>query len=156
MFSFTFWMRMKKPEVENKKFKSFFGKTALIVDDIEINREIVMAILESTQMQFVCAANGREAVEIFTSDPGKFDIILMDINMPEMDGVEATRRIRDMEVPEGRSVPIIAITANTNPEDVEKYFAAGMADHIGKPVDFDEVLGKISFHLKNASSQGKL
>ncbi|MCL2479447.1 MAG: response regulator, partial [Treponema sp.] len=147
-FSFVFKSRMKAPEIEIS-LESFRGRTILLVDDIELNREIVMAIFESTQMEFVSAVNGREAVEIFSADPGKFDIILMDINMPEMDGVEATRRIRSLGIPEGTKIPIIAMTANTNPEDVRNYYAAGMTDHIGKPADFDEVLKKINFHLSH-------
>ena len=147
-FSFTFRAQIKPHEAEKETIVSFQGKTMLLVDDIEINREIVMAILEKTQIQFVCAANGIEAVEIFRSDPGKFDIVLMDINMPEMDGVEAVRRIRALGVKEGTCVPIIAMTANTNPEDVEHYLESGMTDHIGKPADFDEILHKINLHLR--------
>ena len=147
-FSFTFLAQKKTPEAETVSTGSFSGKTTLLADDIEINREIIMAILEETQMQFVCAVNGREAVEIFKSDPKKFDIILMDINMPEMDGMEAARRIRALGTEEGSRVPIIAITANTSPDDVKKYFEAGITDHIKKPADFDEVLKKINLHLK--------
>jgi len=86
--------------VETEKPASFIGKTTLLADDVEINREIVMALLEETQMQFVCAVNGREAVEIFFGQSGvKFDLILMDINMPEMDSVGATLRIRALSAP---------------------------------------------------------
>ncbi|MCL2877303.1 MAG: response regulator [Acidobacteria bacterium] len=147
-FSFTFRAQMKASEFETGKLLSFSGKTALLVDDIEINREIVMTMLEETRMQFVCARNGREAVEIFTSDPGKFDVILMDINMPKMDGVEATRRIRALDAPEGARVPIIAITANTGQDDIKNYFAVGMTDHIKKPTNFEEVLRKINLHIR--------
>ena len=149
-FSLTFQTQIKAPEAESETLTSFSGKTTLLVDDVEINREIVMAILEDTKMEFVCAVNGREAVDIFSSDPKKFDIIFMDINMPEMDGVEATSRIRSLGA-EGSKVPIIAITANTSPDDVKKYFDAGMTDHIKKPADFDEVLYKINLHLKKKS-----
>ena len=128
--------------------KSLSGKTMLLVDDIEINREIVMGILEDTQIQIVCASSGREAVETFTSTPGKFDVILMDINMPEMDGVEATRRIRALKAPEGARVPIIAMTANITPDDVKKFLAAGMTDHLVKPADFEEILRRINSHIK--------
>ncbi|MCL2833660.1 MAG: response regulator [Treponema sp.] len=155
-FRFTFSARIKIPDAEIS-LSSFYGKTVLLVDDIELNREIVMATFEAARMKFVCAVNGREAVELFTSDPLKFDVILMDINMPEMDGVEATRRIRvfedEMEKkdPAGtnpvKRIPIIAMTANTNPDDVKNYFIAGMTDHIGKPADFDEVLRKINLYI---------
>ena len=147
-FSFTFKIQTTAPKSDAEALASFSGKTMLLVDDIDINREIVMAILEETQIKFVCAANGREAVEIFTSDPNKIDIILMDINMPEMDGMEATRRIRTHSTSKGTNVPIIALTANTNPEDAEKFLAAGMTDHIRKPADFEEIFRKINVHIK--------
>ena len=148
MFSFTFLPQINMPGSETEIPASFSGKTMLLVDDIDINREIVMGILEKTQIQFLCAVNGREAVDIFTADPKKIDIILMDINMPEMDGMEATRRIRTLGMNEGTHVPIIALTANTNQEDVEKYLAAGMTDHIGKPANFEEIFRKINTHTK--------
>ena len=146
-FSFTFRAR-RKPSDQHATGTSvsFFGKTALLVDDMEINREILMALLEETHMHFVCAANGREAVEAYAANPKKFDLILMDINMPLMDGVEATRRIRDLG-PEGARVPIIAMTANTNSGEVRRYLAAGMTDHLGKPADFGEIVRKINLYI---------
>jgi CheY-like chemotaxis protein len=78
----------------------------------------------------------------------KYDIILMDINMPEMDGLEATRRIRSLGTPEGEQVPIISITANTDPDEIKIYTAAGMTDHVGKPIDYDEVVQKIKKYIK--------
>ena len=146
-FSFTFRALRKTPEPEKATSSTFSGKTALLADDIEINRDIIMAILEDTQMQFVCAENGREVAEIFEADQKKFDVILMDINMPVLDGVGAARRIRALDTPEAKRVPIIAVTANTTPEDIKSYYAAGMNDHIKKPVDFDEVIRKISTHI---------
>jgi len=146
-FSFTFPARMKLLDTKTAASASLSGMTMLLVDDIEINREIVMAILEETQIQFVCAANGSEAVEIFKSNPAKFNIILMDINMPEMDGTEATRQIRALGTKEGTRVPIIALTANTSSENVKNYLAAGMTDHIGKPAVFDEIIRKINLYI---------
>jgi len=143
-FTFTFKTRINLNKREAELPASFAGKTALLADDIEINREVVMALLEKTRMQFICAGTGREAVELFSSDPKKINLILMDINMPEMDGVEATRRIRALGAPEGSRVPIIAVTANTNPDDVEKYIAAGMNAHVQKPADCNEIIRKIS------------
>ena len=127
--------------------ESFSGKTALVADDIEINREIVMGILEDTGMTFTCAVNGREAVELFAAEPDKYDVILMDINMPEMDGVEATRRIRALNAPEGACVPIFAVTANTSKEEITNYLEAGMNEHIGKPMDHDELIRKMSMYI---------
>ena len=146
-FSFTFPAGIRKMESGEDIPVTFAGRTALLADDIEINREIVMAILEGTQLKFMCAENGLEAVEIFKSDPKNIDIILMDINMPEMDGVEATRRIRSCGA-EGAVVPIITITANTSQEELKRYFEAGMNDHIRKPTDSDEIKRKLNMYLK--------
>jgi len=145
-FSFTFKVQTGQPDIEAEP-PSFAGNTILLADDIEINREIIMALLEDTQMQLVYAVNGSEAVEIFKASPSKYDIILMDINMPEMDGVEATRRIRSLDISEAATVPIIAISANTSPEEVESYLSAGMTDHLGKPADFEKIMRMISQYV---------
>ncbi len=127
--------------------RRFPGKSLLLVEDIDINREIVTTILEDTDLLIDCATNGREAVEMFAADPSRYDIIFMDVHMPEMDGLEATRRIRAMEIPQALRVPIVAMTANVFREDIEKCLQAGMNDHIGKPVDFDELFGKLEKYL---------
>jgi CheY-like chemotaxis protein/two-component sensor histidine kinase len=147
-FAFTVKTRLKAPETEDEGPICLDGKTALVVDDVVINREIVMAMLEGTGLQIECAENGREALDIFTSTPDKFDVILMDINMPEMDGVEATKRIRALD--SGARVPIIAMTANILMSEVDSYLAAGMNDHIGKPLDIEDVIGKLSTYLRNS------
>ena len=126
---------------------SFEGKTALLAEDVEINREIVLAMLEDTKLAIDCAEDGNEAFEAFKANPGKYDIIFMDMQMPEVDGLEATRRIRASGIPEGAKVPIIAMTANVFREDIEKCLEAGMNDHIGKPIDFDELMQKIKKYL---------
>ena len=143
-FSFTFTAQIKEPAQKDKDMPSLSGLQVLLVDDVEINREIVMATLEDTGMVFLSAENGREAVEMFSRDPARFGLILMDINMPEMDGVEATRRIRSLGIPEGLRVPIFAMTANSSPADLRTYLEAGMTDHIGKPIDFETLIEKIS------------
>ena len=148
-FAFTFEAHIKKLVGKVDNAVTLNGKTALLVDDLEMNREIVMATLEDTGMNFICASNGLEAVEFFKADPKKYDVILMDINMPEMDGLEATRRIRSLGIPKGTQIPIISITANTNPDEIKTYVAAGMTDHIGKPIDYDEVVRKIKKHILN-------
>ena len=135
---------------------SLAGSTVLLADDVDINREIIMGILEDTELQFVCAENGCEAVEKFEADPSAFNIILMDINMPEMDGVEATRRIRSLEVPEAETVPIIAVTANTSPEEVESYLSAGMTDHLGKPADFEKMMRMITRYISGKQKVGDI
>jgi CheY-like chemotaxis protein len=125
----------------------FAGRRILLVEDVEINREIVMCLLEPTQLEVDCAENGIEAVRMFTAAPHKYDMIFMDIQMPEMDGYEATRRIRALDVPEAKTVPIVAMTANVFREDVEKCLNAGMNDHVGKPIDFEEVLNHLRSYL---------
>jgi hemerythrin-like metal-binding protein len=86
-------------------------------------------------------------VEIFTKNPEKYDMIFMDVQMPEVDGYEATRRIRALNIPQASSIPIVAMTANVFREDIEKALEAGMNDHVGKPLDLDEVLAKLRKYL---------
>ncbi|MDR1530571.1 MAG: response regulator [Clostridiales bacterium] len=119
---------------------NFAGHSVLIAEDVEINREIVMALLEPTLIEIDWAENGAEAVRMFTAAPEKYDMIFMDVQMPEMDGYEATRRIRALDVPKAASVPIVAMTANVFREDIEKCMAAGMDSHVGKPIVLEEVL----------------
>ena len=115
----------------------FSGMRALLADDIEINRVIVMEMLSETGMEIAEARNGIEAVEIFKSAPaGYFDLIFMDVQMPEMDGYEATAKIRNMDRPDAKTVTIIAMTANALKADVENALKAGMEGHIAKPIDF--------------------
>jgi CheY-like chemotaxis protein len=135
-------------QADDGKPISFAGKTALLVDDVEINREIIMAMIEDTGIKIECAGNGREALELFSADPGKFDIILMDINMPVMDGVEATQRIRALATPGSDQVPILAMTANVLTDEVENYKAVGINDHIGKPVNFDVLINLLRKYLR--------
>jgi len=146
-FSCTFKMQAGRQSIEDETEMFFGDYTMLLVDDIDINREIIMAILEETQMQFVCAANGREAVDIFKASPSQYDIIFMDINMPEMDGVEATRHIRSLDIPEAAAVPIIAVSANMSMGEVENYLSAGMTDYLGKPADFEKIMRMITLYL---------
>jgi signal transduction histidine kinase/DNA-binding response OmpR family regulator len=123
----------------------FAGRRILLVEDVEINREIVMTLLEPTGPEIDCAVNGAEAVRVFARAPLKYDIIFMDIQMPEMDGYEATRRIRALEAENGagRRTPIVAMTANVFKEDIERCLDAGMDSHVGKPLDFEEVLDRL-------------
>ncbi|MDR0696455.1 MAG: response regulator [Christensenellaceae bacterium] len=136
---------------ENAKLTSdhdcFDGFKLLLVEDVEINREIVIALLEPTSLQIECAENGAQAVEMYLKEPDKYDIIFMDIQMPEMDGYEATALIRESDTARGKSIPIIAMTANVFREDVEKCIVAGMDAHVGKPLDFEEVLATLRKYL---------
>jgi signal transduction histidine kinase len=127
----------------------FEDRRGLLVEDVEINREVVLAMLEPTRMAFDCAENGVEAVRLYRGSPDRYDLIFMDVQMPEMDGCEASRRIRAIETVEspGKRIPIIAMTANVFREDIEKCLAAGMDDHIGKPLDPEEVMNKLRKYL---------
>jgi hemerythrin-like metal-binding protein len=118
----------------------FKGYHMLLAEDIDINREIVLALLEPTEVEIDCAENGAEALQMFSDNPERYDMIFMDVQMPEMDGYEATRRIRALGTPAAALIPIVAMTANVFREDVEKCLAVGMNGHVGKPLDFEEVL----------------
>ncbi|MDR2196788.1 MAG: response regulator [Coriobacteriales bacterium] len=130
---------------------AFEGFRILLVEDIEVNREIVIALLEPTRIAIETAENGLEALETFEADQEGFDLIFMDVQMPLMDGLEATRKIRALDTPAARKVPIIAMTANAFREDVETCLSSGMNGHIGKPIDFSEVLATLSRYLKKRS-----
>jgi CheY-like chemotaxis protein len=121
----------------------FAGRRILLAEDVEINREIVLALLGPTTLAIDCAENGAEAVRMFEDAPALYDMIFMDVQMPEMDGYEATRRIRSLDVPQAKAVPIVAMTANVFREDIERCLAAGMNDHVGKPLDLETVLKKL-------------
>jgi|GEM_PF-1454627 len=125
----------------------FSNHTILLAEDIEINREIVLALLEPTCIHIDCAENGVQAITRFKAAPEKYSLIFMDIQMPEMDGFEATLSIRALNVPQAKTVPIIAMTANVFREDIDKCMESGMNGHVGKPLDFDEVIGQLRKHL---------
>ena len=130
----------------------FAGHCILLAEDVEINREIALALLEPTKLKIDCAVNGAEAVRLFSESPGKYEVIFMDIQMPEMHGYEATRRIRALETQSydrnlHKQIPIIAMTANVFKEDIDKSLEAGMTSHIGKPLDFNIVLEKLQTYL---------
>ncbi|MDR0331148.1 MAG: response regulator [Chitinispirillales bacterium] len=131
----------------------FTGKKLLLAEDVEINREIMVSLLEETEIIIDCAKNGLEAVEMISEDVDKYDIVLMDVQMPKMDGLEATRRIRAMDAPRLRGLPIIAMTAHVFKSDIDECAKAGMNDHIGKPIDIEDVLEKLRKHLGGGNGQ---
>ena len=139
-------------ETDSDIYGIFEGFHVLLAEDIDINREIVLTLFEPTLLKIDCAVNGKEAVRMFSESPEKYDMVLMDLQMPEMDGVEATQCIRALGVDNAEKVPIIAMTANVFREDIEKCLAAGMNDHIGKPLNFDEVLNKLRIYLQKANN----
>jgi len=125
----------------------FVGKSILLAEDIEINREILIALLDGTEIVIDCAENGEEALEMVEADPLKYDIIFMDMQMPKMDGLEATRRIRALPALEDHRIPIIAMTANVFKDDIEACLEAGMDDHLGKPLDIVRVIDILHQYL---------
>ncbi|GHV94832.1 hypothetical protein AGMMS50293_11520 [Spirochaetia bacterium] len=139
--------RPQEVSARDEKITRLDGYHILLAEDVDINREIVQALLEPTGLYIECAKNGVEAVEMFTKKPDGYDIVFMDVQMPEMDGYEATRRIRALDFQKAKEIPIIAMTANVFREDIDRCLAAGMNDHVGKPLDFDEVLSKLKTWL---------
>ena len=112
------------------------GMRFLCAEDNEINAEILQLLLESRGAYCRVCSNGREIVDVFADvKPGDFDMILMDVQMPVMDGLEAASRIRNGENPLGKTIPILAMTANAFLEDMQKSKEAGMDEHLSKPVD---------------------
>ena len=135
---------------EDKNFENLFkGKKILLTEDNELNREIAVELLKEEGFILDTAEDGTIAVEkMRTAKPGQYDLILMDIQMPIMDGYEATRQIRKLENPETANIPIVAITANAFEEDRQKALEAGMNEHVSKPIDLERLLEVLKNVLK--------
>ncbi|NPT56091.1 response regulator, partial [Paraburkholderia elongata] len=118
----------------------------LLAEDVEVNRVLVTKMLHTQGYQVVAVETGEQALAAATDED--FDLILMDVNMPVMDGMEATRRIRTLPAPRGR-VPILALTANVLPEDLLRYQAAGMTTTITKPIDWQRLFGAMAHYGQN-------
>ncbi|MDR1093840.1 MAG: response regulator [Clostridiales bacterium] len=153
---FSFELRLKESApipreekiLENAEGK-FAGKRVLLVDDVEINRMIVSSLLEPTGVQIDEAADGADALERFAESlPGTYDIILMDIQMPAMDGYAASEAIRACGHPDAQTVPIIALTANAFKDDIDRAIAHGMNAHIAKPVEYEKLIEIFFKYLK--------
>lgn len=129
-------VRIKK----NEKGIEFIGKKVLLVEDNELNQEIAQAILSEAGFKIEIAADGIEAVEkVEQSVPGQYDVILMDVQMPRMNGYEATKHIRGMKDKSKANIPIVAMTVNAFEEDKKAALAAGMNAHIAKPIEVDKL-----------------
>jgi CheY-like chemotaxis protein len=119
----------------------FSGKRVLLAEDVDTNQMIATALLEEVGFQVEIAADGKQAVEMMDkAEPGYYDIILMDIQMPNMDGYEATKLIRAMDDKTKANIPIAAVTANAFGEDKEKALNVGMNAHLAKPYDMQQII----------------
>lgn len=126
----------QKQPIENMRLP---GCRALLVEDNLLNREIAIEMLKMMEVDVACACNGEEAVDHFMTDGNDLDLILMDVQMPVMDGYQAAASIRRCNHPKSKTIPIIAMTANAFHEDVVKAYEAGMNGHIAKPVDIQQL-----------------
>jgi len=154
VFRVSFRLWAEQPEQSAKSGESaaptvsFAGRRLLLVDDIEMNREIAVAVLEMNDFTVEEACDGTEAVEKVThAEPGYFDAVLMDVQMPTMNGYEATRAIRASGTPNA-NIPIIAMTANAFEEDKKAALAAGMDGHVAKPIDVEKLMGVLGTILQ--------
>jgi len=124
------------------------GKRLLLVEDIDINREIFVELFGETGVTIDEAENGKAAVDLFNASPvGRYDLIFMDIQMPVMGGYEAAKRIRALDRPDAKSVPIFAMTANAFKDDMEAALSSGMNGHISKPIDVGYVMRILAKHV---------
>jgi len=125
----------------------FSEYTILVAEDDEINREIMAALLGKTGISVDFAENGKRAVALFQEHPERYNMILMDVHMPEMDGYTATRTIRALDSEIAKNIRIIALTADVFREDIEKCLSAGMDEHLGKPIFPNELYAKLEKNL---------
>ena len=140
-------IREEQADVSEKSIK---GLHILLAEDNELNMEIAEFVLQNEGVDVTKAWNGQEAVELFrNSESGEFDVILMDIMMPVMNGYEATKMIRSLDREDAKQIPIIAMTANAFTEDRIRAKEAGMDEHIAKPVDVELLLKVIHKFVEN-------
>ena len=165
MFKSTLYFALKQyvlgHETEKKRAKkterpNLSGRRILLVEDNEVNRMVAVGLLSSTGVSIEVAENGAEAVELFSeSEPAHYDLILMDVQMPVMDGYEATRRIRSLPKDDAETVPIVAMTANAFAEDAKASFEAGMNGHITKPITPGALMKELNKRLGGSNETGK-
>lgn len=142
-----------QPDVEQQV--TLTGKRVLAVEDNDINREILLEILAAYGADVTPAVNGQEAVDVFSQSPvSSFDVILMDIQMPVLDGYGAAKAIRAMNRPDGKAIPIFALTANAFKQEADQACASGMDDVITKPLDVNILLQKLSTLRRDHSAAG--
>lgn len=158
---FTFTIRVRAqisaesaapPQPALPKQLNLHGKHIMVVDDIDINCEIVVALLEGTGADIKSAGDGKQAFDLFAGSPiGHYDLILMDVLMPVLNGYDATRAIRGLERPDAKSVIIAAVSANALPEDIAHGEQAGMNGYLSKPIDADSLYTKIGEWLEKTA-----
>ncbi|MFR9233963.1 MAG: response regulator [Eisenbergiella massiliensis] len=140
--------KLQPEEAENLQ-----GIRILTAEDNELNREIIVELLENSGAVVDSAQNGKEALDYYlNSSPGYYHLILMDVNMPVMDGLEAVRAIRDSGREDAAMIPVIAMTADVFKEDINKCREAGMNAHIGKPVELDKLYSTLRRFLNTGKS----
>ena len=145
---FTFFRAQEKADSGNVKnfpaVTDLSGMRILLAENNALNREIALVILEEKGAEVTCAVNGKEALDCFAESPeGFYDVILMDIMMPVMDGLQATRKIRTLKRPDAQAIPVFAMTANAFQEDIQKSREAGITAHFSKPLDYEMLVRKI-------------
>ncbi len=159
VFTFTIHVKAKETaegstvkQTSHTRGLNLSGKHVLVVDDIEINCEIVSALLQETGAIIETAENGQQALDLFKSSQiGYFDLILMDIQMPVMNGYEATEEIRSLDRPDAKTVVIAAISANALPDDIQRASQVGMDGYLAKPIDSVYMYKKIGEWLEKNS-----
>lgn len=143
------FVAQEEPDLLSQEAISFEGKEILLVEDNELNQEIAVEILRQSGFMIEVAGDGAVAVEkLREAAPGRYDLVLMDIQMPIMDGYEAARQIRAMDKPGVADIPIIAMTANAFEEDRKAALEAGMDGHIPKPINVPELISLLAEILK--------
>ncbi len=144
-------MGIKPParDFVQERAHSYTGKRVLVVEDMEINREILSSLLEPLGFELTMATDGKEALDIYKAGDGAFDLILMDVQMPVMDGYRATRAIRESGAAKATDIPILAMTANAFREDVERALESGMNGHLSKPIDEAKLFVELARYLGN-------
>ena len=150
---FEFTIELELAEIEDtvgvdRDVPVFTGKRILLVEDIDINRVILMELLAETQVEIDEAEDGKRGVEMFADSPQwYYDLIFMDIQMPNMNGYEATRAIRSLDRSDAKEVPILAMTANAYKEDIDHAISSGMNSHLSKPINIDEVFAALKEYI---------
>jgi CheY-like chemotaxis protein len=153
-FDLTFTIDTERPNTTNNTIEEepnvdISQLRVLLVEDNELNLEIAQSILEEAGVTVTTATNGKDAVTLFeSSPPNTYDVILMDIMMPIMDGLTASRTIRSSNHPEAKTIPIVAMTANAYREDIDKALESGMNEHISKPIDIPKLFSILSHYKK--------